>query len=296
MSFEQTVAAAFAEEGVGLMSGLPCRATVHPAPERSGIRFYQGGVCIPARLRYVVDHRLATILGRGPARVGLVEHLCAALWAAGVDNAAIHVDGPEVPILDGSGARWTRALEAVGLRVQEVPRRILRVRRPVRVEAGDAWAELVPAQGFELELSVDFAHPAIGPQRWEGAVSPANFRRELAWARTFGFYRDAEALRAAGRAWGADLQNTVVYDEVGVMNPDGLRAPDEAVRHKALDAIGDAVLVGARLSGRLRASRAGHAMHHSLFRTFRQTHEPRTLRLTDMGPTGDMVSAPWRSR
>lgn len=296
MKYQQTVAAPVSVEGVGLMSGLACRATLHPAPVGSGICFYRDGVCVPARLRHVVDLRLATTLGRRGVTIGLVEHLCAALWAAGVDNAAVHVEGPEVPVLDGCAARWTATLEAVGLRVQDAPRRFIRVREPVRVSHGESWAELVPAEDFELEVGVEFAHPAIGIQRWAGTVDEASFRAELGWARTFGFLHEAQALRAAGRARGANLENAVVYDADGVMNPGGLRAPDEAVRHKALDAVGDAALLGARLRGRLRAWRAGHALHHALFRAAARTHRARALRLTDGGPPGQLVTAPWRSR
>ena len=145
------------------------------------------------------------------------------------------------------------------------------VRAPVRVESGDGWAEMLPAPAFQLDLSVEFPHPCIGRQRYAGPATGEPFRRDVAWARTFGFLQDAKALRAAGLARGASLENTVVYDATSVLNPAGLRHPEEAVRHKALDAVGDASLVGAVIRGRMRAHRAGHALHVALFRALAES-------------------------
>ena len=226
------------------------------------------GVEIPALLDAVVDTRLATTLGRRSARITMVEHLLAAMHAAGVDNARILVQGPEVPVLDGSARVWVAALLNAGLRAQAARRRPLRIERTLRVESGDSWAELMPASAFEVDVTVDFEHPHIGRQSWSGPVTGVHFH-QLAAARTFGFRADAERLWASGLARGASLENTVVYDDVGVLNPGGLRGHDEAVRHKALDAVGDAALLGAPIIGRLRAYKAGHALHRTLFEACR---------------------------
>jgi UDP-3-O-[3-hydroxymyristoyl] N-acetylglucosamine deacetylase len=191
--------------------------------------FVVGGVHIPATLDHVVDTFLATTLGKNGARVALVEHVCAALHAAGIDNVELHVEGEEIPVLDGSSRVWGDALLAAGVVAQGAPRREVRVEAPVEVVADGAWARFEPADTFELDLHVDYAHPAIGEQRYAGPATGASFFTELAWARTFGFLADAERLRAAGIARGASLENTVVYDGAGVLNPDGLRAPDEVV-------------------------------------------------------------------
>lgn len=261
---QHTLTRSFVVRGIGLHSGAPSSVRVDPAPASSGRVFVVDGVEIPALLSAVVDTRLATTLGQGTARVTMVEHLLAALHAAGVDNARMTVDGPEVPVMDGSARVWVAAIRHAGLYGQAERRRVLRVTEPVRVEAGDAWAELVPSDGFELDVTVDFAHPSIGRQTWSGPVSGEAFGA-LAPARTFGFRADAERLWASGLALGASLENTVVYDESGVLNPGGLRCVDEAVRHKALDAVGDAALVGARILGKLRAFKAGHALHRAVF-------------------------------
>lgn len=264
---QRTLARPFRCRGVGLHGGGPATAEVRPAAPDTGRVFVVRGVRIPATVDHVVDTRLATTLAREGVRVSMVEHLCAALHAFGVDNAEVHVDGDEVPVLDGSAWLWTEAIRNAGVAPQGVPSRVLRVTEPVEVALGDSRAALLPAARFELDLTIAFDHPCIGTQRWIGAATGDTFHADLAWARTFGFFRDAEPLRRAGLARGASLENTVVYDDgAGVLNPEGLRARDEAVRHKALDAVGDAALLGLRLQGRLVATRAGHAVHLALLR------------------------------
>ncbi len=270
MAQQHTVARDFVVHGVGLHTGKEAVVRVSAAPAGAGRVFVVGGVEIPAALDAVVDTRLATTLGRGAARVMMVEHLLAAMQAAGVDNARIEVDGPEVPVLDGSARTWVSALAHAGLSAQGAVRAPMTVERVIRVESGDAWAELHPASGFEVDVTIDFPHPQIGRQRWCGPVTGAHFEA-IAAARTFGFRADAERLWASGLARGASLDNTVVYDENGVMNPGGLRCVDEAVRHKALDAVGDAALLGAPIIGRLCGYKAGHALHRALFEAYKAT-------------------------
>lgn len=271
---QHTLARPFRIHGVGLRTGETVCAELRPAAAHSGRTFIVGDIRVPATVDHVVDTRLATTLGIGAARVSMVEHLCAALYACGVDNVDIHVEGTEIPVLDGSSRAWVEAIGNAGLTPQPAARRSIVVRSTVRVELGDGWAEMVPAPEFQLDLSVDFPHPCIGHQRYVGAATGLAFQRDVAWARTFGFLRDAEALRAAGLALGASLDNTVVYDTTSVLNPSGLRHPEEAVRHKALDAVGDASLVGAVIRGRMRAHRAGHALHVALFRALAEVRTP----------------------
>lgn len=258
---QHTLAAPARVAGIALRSGRPAVVELRPAAPDHGLVFYRDGVAIPARIDHVVDTTLATTLGVPGRAVSMVEHLCAALHAAGIDNAAIHVHGDELPVLDGSAAPWLSAVRPLAQAARRSP---LVVTTPVEVhdDAG-GYARLEPAASFELDVTIEFAHPAIGHQRWRGDL--ADFGAELAWARTFGFLADADRLRAAGLARGASLENTVVYDAEGAMNPGGLRAPDEAVRHKALDAVGDAALLGAPLRGRLVTRRAGHTLHRRLF-------------------------------
>ncbi len=263
---QHTLARPFQVRGIGVRGGKPAAVEVRPAPVDQGRVFIVDGVHIPATIAHVVDTRLATTLGSGAARVSLVEHLCAALFAAGVDNANILIEGDEVPALDGSALLWARAIRNAGVVPQGRARRVLSLRHPVEVRIDDAWARFEPADAFELDLTIDFAHPTIGRQRYSGPAIGPQFFDELAWARTFGFLKDAEPLRALGLARGASLDNTVVYDDAGVLNPGGLRAPDEAVRHKALDAVGDASLLGMGVRGRLTGHRAGHAIHLALLR------------------------------
>lgn len=266
--WQHTLARPFTVHGVGLHTGAPTAVTVSAGAVGAGRVFVVGGVDIPAALDAVVDTRLATTLGRGDARVTMVEHLLAALLAAGVDNARIVVDGPEVPVLDGSARTWVAAIDHAGVVAQAAARSPIAITRPVRVTHGDAWAELTPAPAFELDVVIDFPHPRIGRQAWAGPVSGRAFHA-LADARTFGFRSDAERLWASGLARGASLDNTVVFDADAVLNPDGLRSHDEPVRHKALDAVGDAALLGAPLLGRLTAYKAGHALHRALFEACR---------------------------
>lgn len=271
MTQEHTLARPFRCEGIGLRGGRPVSVEVRPAPVGAGRRFVCGGVSIPAAVESVVDTRLATTLGRGEARVSMVEHLCAALHACGVDNVEMLVEGGEIPALDGSARLWVEAIRACGVRPQGARRRVARVIRDVRVRVGESEAALSPGPGFVLDIAIAFDHPCIGAQRYSGSGTGESFRADLAWARTFGFFRDAEPLRLAGITQGVSLDNTVVYDTAGVMNPGGLRSPDEAVRHKALDAVGDLSLLGHALHGRLSVTRAGHAIHLALLTALRST-------------------------
>jgi UDP-3-O-[3-hydroxymyristoyl] N-acetylglucosamine deacetylase len=219
-----------------------------------------GGVPIAAHVGNVADAVLATTLASGGARVELVEHVLAALAMVGVDNVLLHVDGGEVPALEGAAERWCALLESVGTTEQPAPRVHVALDRVITVRRGESWAELRPASEPRLDVTVDFPHPAIGRRRWAGTLADA--RAELAWARTFGFAEDAPRLARLAR--GVSLDNTLVFDDTGAVNPGSLPPGDEAARHKALDAIGDLALLGATLDAELVAFRPGHALHHAL--------------------------------
>ena len=271
-SHQHTLAAPTIFAGVGLHTGQRIRAAIVPAPAGAGVVFVRtdlGGRAIPAKAGHVVDTRLNTVLGDGSgATVSTVEHLMAALAALEVDNAIVELDGPEVPIMDGSARDFVQLIEHVGRRRQEAPRQYLEVLSRVELNDGDRRVSLSPAPRLELAFEIDFASPAIGRQSLELVIDEAAFRSEIADARTFGFMHEVEALRAAGFALGGSLENAVVVDSGSVLNPEGLRRPDEFVRHKALDALGDLYLLGHPLIGRFEGVRAGHALNNALAREF----------------------------
>ena len=261
--------------GVGLHSGARVSLAIRPAAADTGIVFRRTdlGLEIPARFDHVVDTRLCTMLGLPDypeARVGTVEHLMAALAAAGIANAVIEVDGPEVPVLDGSAAPFLFLIDCAGIVPQEALRPVVAVRRRVRVEQGEAFAELRPAgpgpAGLQLALSIAFDAAAIGRQALTLELTQASFRAELAAARTFALRSEIERLQEAGLARGGSLENAVVVDGARVLNPAGLRVPDEFVRHKMLDAVGDLALAGALIRGRFIGHRSGHDLNNRLLR------------------------------
>jgi UDP-3-O-[3-hydroxymyristoyl] N-acetylglucosamine deacetylase len=269
-SRQQTLKAPISCVGIGLHAGAKVRMELQPAPVGTGIVFRRTdlGVDIPARFDHVVDTRLCTVLalpGRPEARVSTVEHLMAALCGASVTNVIVAVDGPELPILDGSSASFLFLIDCAGIVAQDAPSMVIDVLRPVRVEQDDAFVELRPcATGFELSVAIAFDAPVIGRQALSLRFSADSFREDLARARTFTQAREVEHLHAAGLALGGSLDNAVVVDGARVLNPGGLRMADEFVRHKMLDTVGDLALAGAALRGRVVSSRAGHALNNRL--------------------------------
>jgi UDP-3-O-[3-hydroxymyristoyl] N-acetylglucosamine deacetylase len=255
--------------GVGLHSGQRVRLQLVPADTDTGIVFRRTDLQadIQARHDAVIDTRLCTMIGDGAARVGTIEHLMAALAAAGINNLRVEVDGPEIPILDGSAAGFSFLIDCAGIAAQESLRSEIEIRRAVRVSEGESWAELRPAQaGFALSLTIDFPAPAIGRQSMSVTLDEDTFKTRLACARTFALAPEIEALRAAGLAQGGSLDNAVVVDGAAVLNPGGLRYADEFVRHKLLDAVGDLALAGAPLVGRFAGHKSGHALNNRLLR------------------------------
>lgn len=253
--------------GTGVHSGAPVSLTLHPAEADTGLRFLvtkRGRVIaeIPADVAYVKNLTLCTVIGDDAGvTVGTVEHLLAALRGLSIDNLYIEIDSKEVPIMDGSSAVFVDAIDRVGIRELSEPRKYIKVLKPVRVDEGECWGELAPHTGFSLDVEIDFATPVIGRQRLQFEMSPGVFRHELSKARTFGFMSDVEKLWKAGLALGADLTNTVALGEDKVMNREGLRYPQEFVRHKMLDAVGDLALAGSPLLGAYRSYKGGHKIN-----------------------------------
>jgi len=258
--------------GVGLHTGKPVRVTLKPAGVDHGIVFVrldapEFGRRIAALVDKVTTTELGTTLANSAGvSVATVEHLMAALFGMGIDNAIVEIDGPEVPILDGSSEPFIEMIEMTGTRALGAPRRMLEILKPVEVLVGNKLARLEPFDGFELDVTVEFSTRAIGRQRVVFDCTPQSFANDLGSARTFGFLHQVEAMQAKGLALGGSLENAVVIDGDAIVNQEGLRFADEFVRHKALDAVGDLALAGAPIKGRYVAERAGHEMNVALVR------------------------------
>ncbi|GAB4218410.1 MAG: UDP-3-O-acyl-N-acetylglucosamine deacetylase [Rhodoferax sp.] len=262
--------------GVGLHSGQRVEITLRPAAPDTGIVFRRVDVPEPvdivANALAVCDTRMASTLGAGDVKVHTVEHLMSACAGLGLDNLYIDINAEEVPILDGSAAPFVFLLQSAGIALQAAPKRFIRVREPVEVRQGEGadqkWARLEPYHGFQLHFEIDFDHPAVDAtgQAVQFDLGQGSYARDIARARTFGFTRDVEALRAHGLALGGGLDNAIVMDDYKVLNAGGLRYDDEFVKHKILDAMGDLYLIGKPLLARYRAFRSGHALNNQLLR------------------------------
>jgi len=269
---QHTVNAPVRFAGLGVHSGQSVNVTISPAAVDAGIAFLRTDIAdrdprIPARADRVVDTRLGTVIANDDeVRVATIEHLMAAFCGLGVDNAVVCLDAPEMPIMDGSCEPFVKLLDGAGRRPQQARRRFIEILEPIEVTDGDKRAALRPAEGFEVAFEIAFEAAVIGRQSIETAIDEDVFRREFADSRTFGFLHEVEALRALGLARGGSLDNVVVIDGGAVLNPKGLRRPDEFVRHKALDAIGDLYLLGAPLIGRYEGTYSGHALNNALAR------------------------------
>lgn len=262
MPFQTTLRTPAALTGEGLHLGTPTTVELRPAAPDSGFFFTRPGCegSIPASPDHVVQTMLATTLGNGAWSVATVEHLLAALRGMHLDNVEIVIDGDEVPALDGSARPWVELVEQAGIVEQRVPRKRLVVQDVVEVRQGDRWARLSPAPRTEIWARILFEHPGVGEQELELVLDNGGFARHLCWARTFGFLEDVERMRSMGLAQGGGLHNAVVYGADGPLNPEGLRAHDELVRHKLLDIVGDMALAGMPVIGRLEADKPGHAL------------------------------------
>jgi len=277
MICQTTIARSTAIAGIGLHTGQRINMTLRPAEAGVGIVFHRKmdkqTVTIEATSANVVDTRLATVLGKGDVRISTVEHLLSALAAYGIDNLHIDIDGPEVPIMDGSAAPFASIIEEAGQCRHPQSRKFLAIRQPVSVIDGEKRISIIPSRFFRITFDIAFQHPCIALQQRSVKVTSAGFRRDLAPARTFGFLRDVEMLKAAGLARGGSLENAIVVDDERILNPEGLRFQDEFVRHKILDAIGDLSLIGYPILGHVRAFKAGHDVNHQLVQKILDTPE-----------------------
>lgn len=262
--------------GVGLHSGQRVELTLRPAQPDTGIVFRRVDlpepVDIPISAAAVTDTRMASTISSGRAKVHTVEHLMSACAGLGLDNLYVDITAEEVPILDGSAASFVFLLQSAGVVQQQAPKRFIRVTQPVEVREGEGanlkWARLEPYHGYKLSFEIDFGHPAVDStgQRVEFDMSRGNYSRDIARARTFGFTKDFEMMRAKGLALGGGLDNAIVMDDYKVINSDGLRYDDEFVKHKILDAMGDLYLVGKPMLASYTAFRSGHALNNKLLR------------------------------
>jgi len=259
--------------GIGLHTGEKIRLTLRPAPEDNGISFVRADISgapeVKAVLDNVVHTRLATTLGKNGVVIGTVEHLLSALSGFGVDNARIELDGPEVPIMDGSAAPFVFLLKTAGLRLQSKNKKFYVIRKPVSLSDGEKRVAVLPDRDFSINYTINFDHPLVQTQSLNFRFSVAAFEKEISRARTFGFLHEVEYLKKNGFARGGSLANAVVVDRFRVLNQDGLRYHDEFIRHKILDFIGDISLFGAPIIGRFVAVKAGHTLNHRLLTEIR---------------------------
>jgi UDP-3-O-[3-hydroxymyristoyl] N-acetylglucosamine deacetylase len=269
---QRTIKTVIRATGLGLHTGAKVTLHLRPAAPDTGIVFRRLDLPEPIDIRAdalaVTDTRLCSALAAGGAKVATVEHLMSALAGLGVDNLHVDVDGPEIPILDGSASPFVYLLQSAGIEEQPVPKRFFRIRRPVEVRDGDKWARFAPYDGFRLSFTIDFDHPALSrtPSTVTVDFAEVSYAKEIARARTFGFVQELEVLRSNGLAQGGNLDNAIVLDEYRVLNADGLRYADEFAKHKVLDAIGDLYLVGHPLVGAFSAYKSGHALNNQLLR------------------------------
>lgn len=265
--------------GVGLHKGKKVRLTLRPAPANTGIIFRRVDldpvVDIPATPEAVGETTLCTCLvNEQGVQVSTVEHLLSAVSSLGIDNLIVEIDAAEIPIMDGSALPFVYLLQTVGIEVSNVAKKFIKITKPIRIEEGDKWAELLPHEGFKVNFSIDFNHPVIlnTGQTMTMDLSSCSFIKEISRARTFGFMKDIEYLRSHDLALGGSLENAIVLDEYRMLNPVDLRYDDEFVKHKILDAIGDLYMCGHSILGELNAFKSGHALNNLLLReVFKQT-------------------------
>lgn len=269
---QRTLKESIRASGIGLHSGAKVYMTLRPAPANTGIVFRRldlpDPVDIPADPLKVTDTMLGTTVAHAGAKVATVEHLLSALAGLGIDNLFIDLTAAEVPIMDGSAAPFVFLLQSAGIEELKADKRFIRILKPVRVEQGDKWACLSPYDGFKVNFEIEFDHPLLRKQRQQAGLdfSTTSFLKEISRARTFGFLKDVETLRARDLALGGSLDNAIVMDDYRVLNEDGLRFRDEFVRHKVLDAIGDLYLLGACLIGEFSGYKSGHQLNNLLLR------------------------------
>ncbi len=251
--------------GIGLHKGVPVKLRLEPLEADSGIVFYRSdkGVTIPLKPENVIDTKMATVIGKEGAVVSTIEHLMSAVYSFGIDNLRIIVDNDEIPILDGSAISFVMMIKEAGIKEQEAPKKFIRITKEVEINDGNKYAKISPSKNISFDFEIYFEHPLIGNQKFHFDFSTKNYIEQIARARTFGFLKEVQYLRSIGLALGGSLENAIVLDEKGILN-ENLRFPDEFVRHKILDAIGDMSLLGYNFIGQYEAFASGHHLNHLL--------------------------------
>ena len=251
--------------GIGLHSGRKVLMKLRPAPPNFGVRFRRMDLghhpAVIAHAHYVVNTALATSIGSNGTTISTIEHLMAALYVSSIDNVLVELDGPEVPIFDGSAGPLLEVLDEAGLKEQSTQRQCMLITRPMLLREGEAFIKATPADDFQIRYTIDFPHPLVGKQTLQWSFNETTFGRDIARARTFGFLKDVEKLQSRGLAQGGSLANAVVFDDFRILNQDGFRYIDECVRHKILDFMGDLALAGKPIFGRFDVHKAGHTLH-----------------------------------
>ncbi len=294
MPFQKTVKNKVTFSGVGVHSGKNAEVTLRPAEAGTGIVFHRTDmtppVSIEANAANVVNTRLSTTIGKNGAIVATVEHLMASLRGLGIDNVHVDINGPEVPIMDGSAAPFVRGIEAAGVQSLGKPRKYLVVKKPVTISDGDKSVSIIPSRFFKISFDMRFNHPVVSNQFRSVKLDAETFSHEVAAARTFGFLAEVETLRANGLAQGGSLENVVVIGNEGILNPEGLRFEDEFVRHKILDAVGDFSMAGYHIIGHIKAFKSGHDLNHKLVN--RLLAEKESWKLVELAPRSTQQSFP----
>lgn len=285
MFFQKTVRKTVEVKGIGIHSGETCTLKFRPAPANTGVYFIRadlpGRPFLKVSSAHVQAVHYQTVLGGETFRVATIEHCVSALSALRLDNVYIELDGPEIPICDGSALQFTEALLKTELVELDQPRKYCYILEPISYSEGDKHAYVVPYHGLRVGVSIDFPHPAIARQSLDLEITEQSFLREIAPARTFGFLKDAEALKAAGLAKGGGLDNCIILDETRVINPEGLRYKDEFVRHKILDALGDLVTLEMPLMGHMVLNKAGHDIMNKLVKKI--INSPQSYKFVELG-------------
>ncbi|MBF0259811.1 MAG: UDP-3-O-acyl-N-acetylglucosamine deacetylase [Desulfamplus sp.] len=288
---QQTIKRAVSCSGIGVHSGRETSITIKPAPENHGIRFRRidlpGTSDIPALFSMVVDTSLATVLGSQGAIVSTIEHLMATFTGLAIDNALVEIDGYEMPIMDGSAREFTKILNLAGIVQQRIPRWFFVVTEPIAIKDNDKYVTVSPHSSFKISCSIHFDNPVIGTQELSFDLSPGNFTNEICHARTFGFIKDLQYLKMFHLGKGGSLDNAIVIDDNKVLNESGLRWPDEFVRHKLLDCLGDFALLGMPILGHIQTNKSGHDLNHRFIKQFlamKESWETRPVALRDYKP------------
>ncbi len=252
--------------GIGLHKGVPVRLRLEPLEADRGVEFYRSDVdvAIPLRPENVVDTKMATVIGKDGYFISTIEHLLSAVYAYGVDNLRVVVDADEVPVMDGSSASFCMLLDEAGLVHLDAPKKIMRIKKEIIVKEGEKYVKLSPSNDLNYDFTIKFNHPVIDEQSFTLNFTKEEYKNKIAKARTFGFLHEVQYLRSKGLALGGSLENAVVLDDKKVLNTEGLRFPDEFVRHKILDAIGDMALLGVNFIGNYEAFAGSHDLNHKL--------------------------------